>query len=97
MSVPFERRRFPVLRSRPFKVQPPASIPWETIAPHEEWADKWHGQTLERLAQRGGLGPEEMWHVINHADWRGPLHAGCRITAEAAVDWLWTLERSVDQ
>ena len=33
----------------------PMTIPWAMIAPHERQADLNHDQSLERLAQRGGL------------------------------------------
>ena len=39
------------------------------MAPHESQARNNHGQTLERLAQRGGLSPCEAWCVINGTDY----------------------------
>lgn len=42
-------KEFPILKSNG------ATIPWESIAPHEAQALKNHGQSLERLASRGGL------------------------------------------
>lgn len=39
-------------------------IPWEMIAPHESQAQNNHGQTLRRLAERGGLCPIEMVAVL---------------------------------
>lgn len=41
-----------------------ASIPWAAIAPHEAQAMKNHNQSLERLAQRGGLCWSEAWGVM---------------------------------
>lgn len=35
------------------------AIPWAMMAPHEGQALRNHGQTLARLAERGGLGPDE--------------------------------------
>lgn len=43
-----------------FPLQDYRPIPWELIAPHEAQAVKNHGgQTLQRLAERGGLSPCE--------------------------------------
>lgn len=39
-------KEFPILKSNG------ATIPWESIAPHEAQALKNHGQSLERLASR---------------------------------------------
>lgn len=36
-----------------------SSIPWEMLAPHARQAMANHDQTLERLAERGGLDPYE--------------------------------------
>lgn len=47
------------------------SIPWAMIAPHDATARRNHGgQTLERLAQRGGLCPLEAVAVMEDADYR---------------------------
>lgn len=43
----------------------PAVVPWSLLAPHEAQAQHNHGQTLERLNERGGLGVEEMVAIIN--------------------------------
>lgn len=41
-----------------------AEIPWAMIAPHEDQAQRNHGQSLERLAQRGGLGASEAINIL---------------------------------
>lgn len=46
------------------------SIPWSLIAPHAEWAWHNHRQTLERLAERGGLSPCEAVAVLEGRPWR---------------------------
>lgn len=48
----------------------PRSIPWEMIAPHERQAQINHGQTLERLAERGGLGIREALWVLKDYRWK---------------------------
>ena len=47
------------------------ALPWAMVAPHAATAMQNHGgQTLERLAQRGGLCPLEMVAVLEDADYR---------------------------
>lgn len=45
------------------------TIPWEAIAPHEEQAMKNHGQTIKRLAERGGLDWVEALAVMEDRKW----------------------------
>jgi hypothetical protein len=49
----------------------PRSVPWSLLEPHEQQA-KWNhgGQTLKRLAERGGLDPTEMLAVLEDRPWR---------------------------
>jgi hypothetical protein len=49
----------------------PSSIPWDAIAPYEGHAQANHQQSLERLAERGGLSPEEALYVMTGKRWRG--------------------------
>lgn len=61
-----------------------AYIPWAMLAPHEQWAEKNHHQTLKRLAERGGLGWSEALAVLENRDWkRDPA-------AQATVLKLWS-------
>jgi rubrerythrin len=55
-------RRFPIIGG--------ASIPWALIAPHEARARTNHDQTLERLAERGGLSACEAIAVLDERRWR---------------------------
>lgn len=50
-------RRFPIIDG--------PSVLWSVIEPFEYQAIENHGQTLERLASRGGLGSLEAWAVVN--------------------------------
>lgn len=59
-------RRFPVICGqsrlpRDVRDRWPRSVPWSFAETFREQAKKNHDQTLERLAERGGLAPEEMW------------------------------------
>lgn len=61
-----EERRFRVLRGQSRLPQAerdrwPASLPWAMVEPWRAQAERNHGQTLERLNERGGLAPEELW------------------------------------
>ena len=59
-----EQRQFPILHGElPL-------IPWEVIGPHAAQAERNHGQSLERLAQRGGLSTCEAVAVIEDRPWR---------------------------
>jgi hypothetical protein len=62
-------------------------VPWEFVAPHEPQALKNHcGQTLERLAQRGGLSRCELVAVLEDRDWH-PMKIE---EAQARIDELFT-------
>ena len=45
------------------------AIPWEMIAPHESQAQLNHGQSLQRLNERGGLSPSEAVAVLENKFW----------------------------
>lgn len=62
-------RRFPIMDG--------PSIPWSSIAPFENQAQRNHcGQTLEHLAGRGGLSVVEALHVLLCREWyKGPESA----------------------
>lgn len=45
-------------------------LPWSIIEPHREQALRNHGQTIERLRERGGLGPCEAVAILENRRWR---------------------------
>jgi hypothetical protein len=45
------------------------TIPWKAITPHEKQALSNHGQTLKRLAERGGLDWVEALAVMEDRKW----------------------------
>lgn len=64
-------RRFPVHPDSRRKTRDcPASVPWSMLAPHEAQAQSNHSQTLERLAERGGLAVCEMLAVLEDRRWK---------------------------
>lgn len=66
-------KTFPILygfRKRTTRTDPgPTSVPWAMVAQHEARALKNHGQTLSRLAERGGLDPVELLAVLDDKPW----------------------------
>ena len=62
-------RPFPLLlqqlRRHEHKSTLPSAVSWGLVAAHEDQALRNHFQTLERLAQRGGLSPSELWAVLH--------------------------------
>ena len=61
-------RRFPILsdETRPG----PRSIPWDYVEPHYQRAIANHDQTLERLAERGGLAYCELAAIVQNRKYR---------------------------
>ena len=56
-------KSFPI-HSHDAKHLPLTSVPWDFLEPHREQIERNHSQTLERLAERGGLALEEMYYGI---------------------------------
>lgn len=80
-------RRFPVMR--PYAERRklgedylPRDIPWSVVAPFAQRAVKNHDQTLERLAERGGLSAYELRCLLSDED-LFPLHD------DLTADVLW--------
>lgn len=62
---------FPILGPLRGTIHGPRTVPWAIVAPFQDRAMKNHGgQTLERLAERGGLSPRELLLVLTDR----PLH-----------------------
>jgi hypothetical protein len=62
-----DERRFPLLRDwRRNRDESIQSVPWAMLEPHEDQAQRNHGQSLERLAERGGLGVCEMLFILDN-------------------------------
>ena len=53
------------------------AIPWALISSHDEQAQTNHGQTLNRLAERGGLGPSEALAIIEDRRWEALPEPAC--------------------
>lgn len=78
---------FPVLWQGPPKelerLGCPREVPLELVAPHEEQACRNHGQSLKRLAERGGLGPKELLAVLHDREWPWVRGIGLASTVRA--------------
>lgn len=71
-------------------------MPWAFIVQAEKCvhdrnsrAEKNHSQTLERLNERGGLSPKEIWHIYHDKGWgrsSGVNHF--EIDEAYCADWL---------
>lgn len=69
-------------------------IPWRVIAPHEAQAQRNHGQSLQRLAERGGLCWSETWGVLTGVGWsRLPRNQEAQCKAEVLAIVRAGLER----
>ena len=73
-----DERQFKILGDRAAwkeweRVGLPRTAPWSLLAPHERQALRNHGQTLERLNERGGLSPREMMCVLEDRSWSPPI------------------------
>lgn len=84
-------RMFPILRGygraeRTAMLGCPTSVPWDLLAPHEAQALRNHGgQSLERLAERGGLSPAELVAVVEDRAFRSmPLEEAVARVRELA-------------
>ena len=69
---------FPVLYGAPRDqysgpLELPQTVSWELISKHEVQAMRNHGQTLRRLAERGGLCPSELVAVLEDRPWKSML------------------------
>lgn len=77
-----EKKVFPILGNKE------CYIAWDIIQGHEEQAKRNHGQSLERLAKRGGLGPDELVAVLEDRAWHSmnPEEAKTRLN-EIVANW----------
>ena len=81
------QKTFPIMKSTL------RSIPWEMIAPHQSRALKNHGQTLNRLAERGGLEPSEAIAILTDQPWPWAHFAMLRTDQEKTA---WRLQKEAE-
>ena len=103
-EVTVERRNYPILGSKG------ASIDWQLVVDHGGQAYKNHRQSVERLAERGGLSWVELYAVLNNQQWQkideNEAIIACRsieakylsaVTEPASTDTLARLQRERDR
>lgn len=78
-----EQKLFPLLYG-PRELVGPRSVPWSFVEPAREQAMDNHSQTLERLAERGGLSPIELYGALHRMRW-GDLGA---LDHQFCVEWI---------
>lgn len=86
-------RRFPVIVGqsrlpRSVRDQWPRSVPWSFIEKFREQVEANHDQTLEQLAQRGGLAPDEMWLAAHGQGLFKHRQTIVQPSEEACGEWL---------
>ncbi len=82
--------------TRRFRIMGGPSVPWSFVAPHEDQARANHDQSLERLNERGGLSPQELWAVVHGKRWRdAPSDAACSAWLMSTVAGMNTLDAQV--
>ena len=74
--------------ARRSKIPYPCGVPYSLVEAHDAQAQSNHSQTLERLAQRGGLSPLEVWCIVNDKKW----HDKGDMTEAKAIEWLRGVE-----
>ena len=66
----------------------PKSVLWTLVKDHQDQAQSNHSQSLERLAERGGLSPKELWCVVHDKK----FYDSRDMTETKAIEWLRNLD-----
>ena len=91
-DVTSSERMFPILLSyRESREHPdcPKEVPWALVEPCRVRAQKNHSQTLERLAERGGLSPAELRCALENKELRHYFPLSSYDAKRAAEDIVW--------
>jgi hypothetical protein len=80
-----------------FPLQDGPMIPWGVIAPHEGQAQRNHGQSLQRLAERGGLGVGEFWYVMNDIDLRAISYKDAEVKGKELAQSIVSQQGEIDR
>jgi len=79
---------FPVMTGDNFPREQGVCVPLAIVLQHERQAKKNHSQTVQRLAERGGLSASELAAVLDDRDWRAmPEHEAWEAIFRAAGRW----------
>ena len=77
-------RRFPIHSTHSHMLK---SVPWSVLTPHEQQAMRNHGQSLECLAARGGLGLDELVAVLEDRPYKA-------MDLGVALDVIWNCTKA---
>ena len=79
---------FPIMQPRTNRANLRTGIPWGLIRAHDYQAFRNHMQSLDQLADRGGLSPDEAVAVLEDRRWRqmDATEANQRLS-ELVADW----------
>jgi hypothetical protein len=95
-----QHKKFPVLRGGHKKTIPEALdyVPWPMLQPHEKHAEKNHQQTLQVLASRGGLSPQEIVAIMKGSSWEEMKTIGCEEAERTIIEMTehWYDNRPLD-
>lgn len=84
-------KRFPILNQQNcvahLRKKMPQSVLWSVVEPLRDQVRRNHDQSLEHLAKRGGLAPEELYAAAH--DLRG--RAAREVAEQTAIDWLYAI------
>lgn len=58
-----------ICKPKMYPIQKGPSVPWEVMVPHESRCQKNHGQSIKRIAERGGFSSGEAYCIVNNLDW----------------------------
>lgn len=64
-----EAERLRGLLTKSYPIQRGPSVPWWVMIPHEAQSQRNHGQSIKRIAERGGFSPAEAWCVVTGKRW----------------------------
>jgi hypothetical protein len=89
-------REFPIqLRQEDRAVGMPDSVPWSVVETWKKQVERNHGQTLERLAERGGLSPEELYCAASGQSVSVLIGGTLGKSQEELAEWVKELVRDL--
>jgi len=86
-------RRFPIITGQSYlkpeiRERWPQSVPWSFVEPFRRRIEHNHSQTLEEIASRGGLGPDELWLAAHDQPLSRSRQTVEPPTEQACGNWL---------
>lgn len=82
-------KQYPVIGTNPQEY-----VPWEILIPHEKRVIRNHAQTLEQLAERGGLAWVEIVWILLDKRWGGPPNPPPDVARSAVLKYVAAWEKN---